>query len=115
VFFGPYKARIRAERIGVGLAQRRLALAESALQTQYGESYRQMRKYFATVSYYQAQGLAQTDEQIRIAQVAFRYGEIGYIEFVQNITLAVQSKLQYLAALNQYNQSVITLNFLTGK
>jgi cobalt-zinc-cadmium resistance protein CzcA len=112
---GPYKARIKAEQIGVSLAERRLAVAELSLQTQYGESYRQMRKYFATVSYFETQGLAQTDEQIRIAQVAFRYGEIGYIEFVQNITLAVQGKLQYLAALNQYNQSVITLNFLKGQ
>ena len=115
LFFGAGRARIKSEQFGVSLAQRRLAVAELSLRTQYSEQYQQIQKYQQTVEYYKNTGIAQTDEQIRIAQVAFRYGEIGYIEFVQNVSLAVQSKLQYLNAVNQYNQAIINLNFLKGQ
>lgn len=112
--FGPAKARVKAEKIGVSLAEQRTRIAELAIMTQYGETYQQYLKYKQTVDYYQSIGRPQTDEQIRVAQVAFQYGEIGYIEFVQNVSFAVQSKLQYLSSLSQYNQAIINLNYLKG-
>ncbi|MNL62940.1 hypothetical protein D3C87_1870160 [compost metagenome] len=65
--------------------------------------------------YFTSAGLKQADEQLRIAQVSYDLGEIGYIEFIQNMALAVQSKLDYLQNVNQLNQSVIQLQFLKGK
>jgi cobalt-zinc-cadmium resistance protein CzcA len=114
LFYGAGKARIKAEKIGVTLANKKAEFAQLTLTSQYSEAYQQYQKFKQTVAYYQQIGLAQTDEQIRIAQVAFRYGEIGYIEFVQNVSLAVQSKLQYLNTLNHYNQVIINLNYLKG-
>ncbi|MBS1629519.1 MAG: CusA/CzcA family heavy metal efflux RND transporter [Bacteroidetes bacterium] len=114
LFFGAATARIKAEQIGVSIAGRRAKLAELTLRTQYTEAYQQLLKFRQTVSYYQSTGLQQTDEQIRIAQVAFQYGEIGYMEFVQNVSLAVQGRLQYLTALSQYNAAIINLNFYKG-
>lgn len=114
LFFGAATAKVKAEKLGVHLAEKRAEIAELNLRMQYGEAYQQFLKYKQTVDYYESQGLQQTDEQMRIAQVAFQYGEIGYIEFVQNISLAVQSKLQYLTALSQYNQTIINLNYFKG-
>ncbi|HWW40681.1 TolC family protein, partial [Pedobacter sp.] len=56
----------------------------------------------------------QSNEQMRIAQVSFDLGEIGYMEFIQNMSLAVQSKLNYLQSVQQLNESVIQLQFLKG-
>lgn len=115
IFLNAGKARIRSEKIGFDIAQRKQSISEISLQTQYQQAYQEYLKYKATIDYYQSMGLQQTTEQMRIAETAFSYGEIGYIEFVQNISIAVQSKLQYLYALNQYNQAIINLNYLIGR
>ncbi len=115
LFYGAAKGRIKSEKIGLSIAQRKQTISEINLKTQYYQAHQEYLKYRETISYYQNVGEQQTAEQIRIAKAAFRYGEIGYIEFVQNVSLAVQTRLQYLNAINQYNQSIITLNYLTGK
>lgn len=114
LFAGAYKARINAERIGADVAASELRNAELELNMQWRQTYQQYLKHRQTVEYYRSAGLSLADEQIRVAQFAFSKGEIGYVEFVQNITLAVQSRLNYLSALNQYNTAVIQLQYLKG-
>jgi heavy metal efflux system protein len=56
--------------------------------------------------------LKQADEIIRISQVSYGLGEIGYVEYIQNLTQAFTTKLSYLDALNLYNQAIIELNYV---
>jgi len=42
-------------------------------------------------------------------------GEIGYVEYIQNLTQSVNIKTQYLQSLNELNQTIININYLTGK
>ncbi|MOA50663.1 hypothetical protein D3C78_1737100 [compost metagenome] len=81
---------------------------------QYNQELQNYAKYKSLTDYFTAEGIKQADEQLRIAQVSYDLGEIGYIEFIQNMALAVQSKLNYLQTVNQLNQSVIQLQFLKG-
>ena len=46
--------------------------------------------------------------------VAIGKGEIGYVEYIQNLTQATNIKSQYLDYLNQYNQTIININYLTA-
>ncbi|MHA4811313.1 CusA/CzcA family heavy metal efflux RND transporter [Flavitalea flava] len=105
------KARVNAGRVGVSLAEIQREQASLELRTQAGAWDHQYQKHRQTLLYYQSIGLKQADEQIRIAQFAFGKGEIGYIEFIQSIGLAIQSKLQYLTALQQYDQAIIQVNY----
>ncbi|GAA0564092.1 CusA/CzcA family heavy metal efflux RND transporter [Chitinophaga japonensis] len=114
LFNGANKARVNASKIGVSVAETQFQNASRELQTQYRAWLKEYQKYRQTVEYYQTTGLKLADEQIRVARFAYSKGEIGYIEFIQSISLAVQSRLQYLSALNQYNQSIIQLNYLQG-
>ena len=45
-------------------------------------------------------GMKQADEIILISQVSYRLDEIGYVEYIQNLTQAFNTKLSYLDALN---------------
>lgn len=114
LFNSAARARINANRIGVAVAESQFMNASRELQTQYRTWLKEYRKYQQTVQYYQASGLKLSEEQVRIARFAYSKGEIGYIEFIQGISLAIQSRLQYLTALNRYNQSIIQLNYLQG-
>ena len=114
LFSGAYRARIKAEKIAGSIAQSQLLNAELQLKTKLQQGYQEYLKYSQSLQYYKSSGLNLADEQIRVAQFAFSKGEIGYIEFIQNLSIAIQTKLNYLNTINLYNQSVINMNYLQG-
>lgn len=114
LFFGAGRARLKAEQIGQAIAENNFNLTQQNLQSELQQAYQEYLRYQPTVQYFRSSGRQQTKEQIRIAMTAFRLGEIGYIEFVQNVSLAIDSHLQYLNSLNQYNQAIININYLQG-
>ncbi|RZM23732.1 MAG: hypothetical protein EOO88_25250, partial [Pedobacter sp.] len=87
---------------------------QQQLNIQYEREMQNYVKHRTMADYYTSEGLKQAAEQLRIAQVSYDLGEIGYIEFIQNMALAVQSKLAFLQVVQQLNESVIRLQFLKG-
>jgi cobalt-zinc-cadmium resistance protein CzcA len=114
LFAGAYKARINAEKIGISVAQSQLASARLQWNTEWNKTWQEYLKWKQSVDYYQSTGLSLAAEQIRVARFAFGKGEIGYMEYIQNITLATDSRLNYLTAVNDYNKTVISLQYLKG-
>ncbi|WP_121355974.1 CusA/CzcA family heavy metal efflux RND transporter [Flavisolibacter nicotianae] len=114
LFSKAQKARINAARINADLVQSQTQAAKASLQTQYFAQYNEYLKQKEGLDYYEQIGLKQADEIIRISGVSYRLGEIGYVEYIQNLTMAFDTKLKYLETLNQYNQAIIELNYVTG-
>jgi cobalt-zinc-cadmium resistance protein CzcA len=113
LFFGAQKSRVKAAQVGQQIAQAEQQNASLLLNKQYNQALQQVAKYDAAVRYYDESGVKQAAEQIRIAQFAYSKGEIGYVEFIQNMTQAMNIRLSYLSALRDYNQAVIELTYLT--
>ena len=109
---GAQTARIKAARINLTLVQAQAQAAKANLQTRYLTQYNEYLKQKEALDYYETIGLKQADDIIRISQVSYRLGEIGYMEYIQNLTLAFNTKLNYLNSLNLYNQSIIELNYV---
>jgi cobalt-zinc-cadmium resistance protein CzcA len=114
LFFGANRAKIKAakirnEQIGVQRQQ-----AEITLQNAYSTQYNEYLKAKEGLAYYETAGITQADEISQTAQTAYNLGEIGYMEYIQNQQTAIGIKLQYADALNAFNQSIITLNYLKG-
>ena len=108
------RARVNQEKIAVQVAETDYLRMKGQFRLQYDQEMGNYMKHKSRVDYYVATGLKQADEQIRIAQVSYDLGEIGYIEFIQNMALAMQGKVSYLEELQQFNASVIQLQFLKG-
>jgi cobalt-zinc-cadmium resistance protein CzcA len=115
LFFGAQRARINAAKINTTLVQAQAQAAKSGLQTQYLTQYNEYLKQKEGLDYYETIGLKQADQIIRISQISYKLGEIGYMEYIQNLTMAFDTKLNYSEALNLYNQAIIELNYVTGK
>jgi cobalt-zinc-cadmium resistance protein CzcA len=113
LFFGAQKSKVKAAQVGQQIAQAEQQNATLLLTKQYNQALQTLAKYDEALSYYDEAGLKQASEQIRIAQFAYSKGEIGYIEFIQNMTQAMNIRLAYLSALRDYNQTVIELTYLT--
>ena len=115
LFNGAGRAKIKSEKLAVQIAETDYLRIQNQFQVEYQQAFQEYLKNKQIVDYYTSTGLKQADEQLRIAQVSFDLGEIGYIEYIQNITLAVKSKITYLETVNLLNQSAIELQFLKGE
>lgn len=115
VFNGANRSRIKSEQIASQIAKTNYEQSESLLKLRYEQELAQYQALKQAVSYYTSGGLKLADEQLRIAQVSFNLGEIGYIEYLQNVSSAIQNKLSYLEAVKRLNQSAIQLQFLKGE
>jgi len=115
LFTKPYRARVEAEKLNVAIAQQDLNRVQWQLTSEYQSAFQQYLKHKERVDYYQSEGIKVADEQIRIARFAFSKGEISYVEMVQNLTQAMQIKLQHLQGLQQLNEAVINLKYLKGQ
>jgi cobalt-zinc-cadmium resistance protein CzcA len=115
LFNGANRARVKAEKLSGQIAQTNYQQTQSQVRLQYEQEMQQYQKFRQTVNYYTSGGLKQADEQLRIAQVSFNLGEIGYIEYIQNVSSAVQTKLSYIEAASRLNQSAIQLQYIKGE
>lgn len=115
IFNGANRARVKSEQLSSQIAQTDLLNTKSRIRMEYNQQVREYEQHLQAVNYYQNQGLKQADEQLRIAQVSFDLGEIGYLEYIQNISAAVQTRLSYIEALSELNQSAIQIQFIKGE
>lgn len=115
IFNRANRARVKSEQLSSEIAKTDLLNTQSRLMMEYSQEVQHYGQYLQAVNYYQDQGLKQADEQLRIAQVSFDLGEIGYIEYIQNVSSAVQTRLSYIEALSQLNQSAIQIQFIKGE
>jgi len=115
LFFGANRARIRSAKIRNEQIDVERQQTETSLQNAYSMQYNEYLKAMESLTYYETTGIAQADEITQTAQTAYHLGEIGYMEYIQNLQTAIRIKLQYVDALNAFNQSVITLNYLRGE
>ncbi|WP_158799110.1 CusA/CzcA family heavy metal efflux RND transporter [Pedobacter sp. L105] len=115
IFYGANRSRIKSEQLAAQIAQTNFEVTKSQVKLQYAQELQIYQKYKQSVDYYAGGGLQQADEQLRIAQVSFNLGEIGYIEYIQNVSAAVQIKLSYIEAVSRLNQSAIQIQFIKGE
>jgi cobalt-zinc-cadmium resistance protein CzcA len=114
LWFFPQQGRIEAASVGEKIAESDYQNYRLLIQSSYQQQLKEYQKWKEQMDYYETIGLKQADEILKVAELSYRNGEIGYIEFIQNISQAIGIKTQYLDALNKYNQSVINLNYFLG-
>jgi cobalt-zinc-cadmium resistance protein CzcA len=114
LFFKPYAARIKAAKIDKQVSESQYSLFQTNLQSQYQQAYQDVIKNARSIEYYEKSALPNTNLILKQGQIAFRSGDIGYIEFAQALRTYSEIRFNYLQAINQYNQSVYTLQYLIG-
>ncbi len=114
VFSRPQRARIQATDLARQRADASLAARQQGLAGELAEQLQAYRKNRQTLDYYETSALPQAALIRQQVNRAYRTGEIGYIEVLQNLRTASDIQTGYLQALNELNQTVITLELLSG-
>lgn len=114
IFRKPQQARVEAARLGQQVGEATLSLTQRNLQGELSATIQEIRKLQSSLTYYEQTGLPTARLLADKAGVAFRAGEIGYLQYSQAITQAYQTRASYVDVLGAYNQTVIRLEQLLG-
>lgn len=115
IFYRPYAYRIKAARTERMIAESNYNLYNLNLKGQYEQAVQEFMKNKTSMEYYENNATPNTGLIAKQAQTAFKNGEIGYVEFLQAMKTYADIQTGYLLALNAYNQSIITIQYLLAK
>ncbi len=111
----PHVAKVKAARYKEQAVQAEAEYYSKSLWNTYLSTLDEYSKYSNSVDYYEKQALPEADLIIEQSTVSFKAGTLDYIEYVLTLNRALSIKQNYLDALNNYNQTIISIDFITGK
>lgn len=114
IFSKPQKARIKAAVIAQQIKQSQVDAFYFGLTQRGTTLLSDLRRLSIQINFYRSVALPQAEILIRTSQRAFEAGEIDYYQLSQSINNGVDVRRQYIEALNQYNQTVIEIELISG-
>jgi cobalt-zinc-cadmium resistance protein CzcA len=111
----PDAARIKAAKIHRQQAETDASYYQSLLFGEYERVVQDYLKYSTMIDYYENNALPQADLILSNSKKSFENGAIDYVEYIQGLDNGLSIKSSYLDFLNQYNQSIIAIEYLAGK
>ena len=115
IWFGPYSAKAKAARFKEKVAQTNAAYYSKSLSGSYRTLLLEFSKNTNSVDYYEKQAIPEADLIIEQALKSYKAGAMDYLEYILSLNRALGIKQNYLDALNNYNQNIISIDFITGK
>lgn len=115
LWFAPQMARAKAASFMEESTRQSADYFRTTLTSEYEQALRELDKNQASLTYYESSALKNADLILTQARKAYKGGEIGYVEYLQSLRSAITIKTNYLQALNQFNFSVIKVEYLIGK
>jgi cobalt-zinc-cadmium resistance protein CzcA len=107
--------QVEAAAIGIQVAQSEYQNVLLMQQTRLTATISEFQKFESLTSYYDLQGKTISAELLRIGALNYRQGEIGYVEYIQNLDQAFQIESQYLENLLQRNLAAVEIQFLINQ
>ncbi len=113
ILFGGQSSRIKAARIAEDIAVAESDDYKIQLNAKLNRLTIRLAQLQKALNYYEQEGAILSEEILKTANGSFRNGEINFYQYIQSLESAYEVKLDYLDKLNEYNQTVITINYLT--
>ena len=115
LFRNGIKAKTQVAKLETEIAKMELDKSQQELVTFYLQQFQLQKQYFDQINFYKTEGLAMAETIVNSAQRLYKSGDIGYIEYTQNLKDANKIKTDYLTAMNNYNQTIINIQYLLNK
>lgn len=115
IWFGPSVSKIKAAKLQEKVAGTNAEYYTSALKNNYSSLLDEYHKYNSSAGYYEQQANPEADMIIEQSTQSYKAGAMDYLDYVINLNRALEIKQNYLDALNSYNQTIIDIDYITGK
>lgn len=114
LWVGPHIAKARAAEARKQSAIMQYRNMQIALDNLNEQALQEYVKQKNSLDYYKHTAMANADLISKQSGKAYREGEISYTEYLVNLQQVQRIKQQYLKTINDYNQSVLKLEYLSG-
>lgn len=115
LFFGAEKSRLESTRLGTEVARTEYAEQQLKFQMEIEAAQLRYRSSLVALDFFRNSALPNADQLSSTAKKSYEAGEIGYVEFIENMDKAFEIRLNFHDALDLAQQNLIKLNLLTGK
>lgn len=112
LFFGAQSSRLKAATADKRIAALNLEAAREKAQSEAERLRTELGNQSLSLCRYRQTLIPRADEMKRIAKVSYELGDIDYIEYISNIETAYGIYKEYARCLNDYKQTLISLNHL---
>lgn len=115
LWIAPYISKTKAASLRQQVALTDAENFSKTLSSEYKELLAEYSKYSKSAAFYEKQAVPEADLILLQATRSYRAGALDYLEYILTTNRALEIKHNMLDALNNYNQTVISLEFITGK
>ena len=115
LWFAPYSAKTKAAKFKEKVAQANAEYYSKSLSGNYRSLMLEFSKNSNSVDYYEKQAIPEADLIIEQATRSYKAGAMDYLDYILSLNRALSIKQNYLDAQNNYNQTIISIDFITGK
>lgn len=115
ISFGATKARMRSLSYQKQSAEQSAQWLQEKLQTDLHNATGEYQQNISRYHYFKETALANAREIVEAAQLAYKTGDISYIEYLLSLQAATDTQLNYLKSIQQVNESVIYIYSLINK
>ena len=115
LWIAPDIARIKAAKIKEKVAQTNAEQYAKSLSGAYNSLLMEFNKYANSLNYYENQALPEANMIIEQSTKSYRAGAMDYLDYVQSLSRALTIKEGYLETLNNYNQTIVSIEYIIGK
>jgi heavy metal efflux system protein len=115
IWFAPFTARSKAARISEYVARSDAEYLSKTIAGNYRTLLGEFRKFSSTVDYYKKQAVPEAELIIDQATLSYKAGALDYLDYVLALNRALTIKQNYLDAVNNCNQTLVSIEYITGK
>ncbi len=115
LWFTPYTSKTKAAKIKQQIATTNAEYYTKSLSGSYQALLSEYSKFNNSVEFYEKQAVPEADLIIEQATRSYKAGAMDYLDYILSLNRALSIKQNYLNALNGYNQTIISIDFITGK
>jgi cobalt-zinc-cadmium resistance protein CzcA len=115
LWFPSYTSKTKAAKINEEIARNDAEYFSRSVAGSYQTLLDEYDKFSSSVDYYEKQAVPEADLIIEQANLSYKAGALDYLEYVMTINRALVIRENYIDAINNCNQTVISLEYITGK
>jgi cobalt-zinc-cadmium resistance protein CzcA len=115
IFAGSSVSKIQASKTNIKIQQNNADYLKLQLSSQFQQQLQQLNTFQSLVDYYKSTALPNADLITKNAGKAYQNGDVSYFEYVQALETSLGIRTNYITAVNNFNQTVINLQFLVNQ
>ncbi|AWI24785.1 CusA/CzcA family heavy metal efflux RND transporter [Flavobacterium pallidum] len=115
IFAGSAVAKAKAAATNSEREQKNATYLQAQLKSEFIQQQENLVTYQSQIDFYNTTAIPNANLIGKNAAKAYQNGDISYVEYVQSIETALDIRLNFLQAINNYNQTVINLLYLTNQ